>query len=201
MRLVARGSPLPPAVRHLKRVLPPDTREAWDRIAVGYDKTNTETQIWVAGEALMYAKLQPGMRFIDVACGSGALAVPAARIGAEVFAVDQSPAMLQLLRDRAQKEALAIDTKLDRRRPIDVGRDEDRAIGRVDEADGLDHRARFPARQALELLEAEAVQVSQRGNLPQSARQQGAIELIRRLAPFETFGLKLCDDAAPKTSH
>ncbi|WP_265519731.1 alpha/beta fold hydrolase [Nitratireductor luteus] len=90
----------------------PDTHEAWDRIAVGYDKTNTETQMWLAGEALMYAKLQPGMQFLDVACGSGALAVPAARIGAEVFAVDQSPAMLQLLRDRAQKEALAIDTSV-----------------------------------------------------------------------------------------
>lgn len=89
---------------------PPDTREAWDRIASGYDRTNTETQMRLAGEALRRAELQPGMRFLDVACGSGALAVPAARIGAEVLAVDQSPAMLELLRDRAREEALAIDT-------------------------------------------------------------------------------------------
>ena len=40
------------------------------------------------------------MRFLDVAAGSGALSIPAARLGAPVLAIDLSPAMLDLL-DRA----------------------------------------------------------------------------------------------------
>ena len=52
------------------------------------------------------------MRFLDVAAGSGALAIPAARLGARVLATDQSPAMLELLRQRARTEGLAIETRV-----------------------------------------------------------------------------------------
>lgn len=90
----------------------PDTRVAWDRIAAGYDRTNTPTQMGIAGEALRRAGLRPGMRFLDVACGSGALAIPAARAGADVYAVDQSPVMLELLRERVRTEALPVDGKV-----------------------------------------------------------------------------------------
>jgi len=90
----------------------PDTREAWDRIAPGYDRTNTETQMWLGNESLLRAGLRPGMRFLDIASGSGALSIPAARIGAEVVAVDQSPVMLRLLRERASRESLGIDTRV-----------------------------------------------------------------------------------------
>jgi SAM-dependent methyltransferase len=50
------------------------------------------------------------MRFLDVAAGSGALAIPAARRSARVLAIDQSAAMLELLRQRARIEGLAIET-------------------------------------------------------------------------------------------
>ena len=59
-----------------------DTRAAWDRIASGYDKTNTPTQMWLGNEGLCRAELRGGMRFLDVAAGSGALSIPAARLGA-----------------------------------------------------------------------------------------------------------------------
>ncbi len=49
---------------------------------------------------------------LDVACGSGALSIPAARGGAQVTAVDQSPAMLELLRARAHAEKLDIETRV-----------------------------------------------------------------------------------------
>lgn len=58
-----------------------DTRAAWDKIAVGYDKTNTETQQWLGNESVRRAGLKAGMRFLDVAAGSGALSLPAARRG------------------------------------------------------------------------------------------------------------------------
>jgi pimeloyl-ACP methyl ester carboxylesterase/ubiquinone/menaquinone biosynthesis C-methylase UbiE len=86
-----------------------DTREAWNRIAPGYDRTNTETQMWLGNEALRRAELRRGMRFLDVASGSGALSIPAARLGAKVVAVDQSPEMLKLLEERAGREALKIE--------------------------------------------------------------------------------------------
>ena len=89
-----------------------DTRPAWDRIARGYDRTNTATQMWLGNEGLRRAELRSGMRVLDVAAGSGALSVPAARLGAQVLATDQSPVMLELLRARAQKEGLNIETRV-----------------------------------------------------------------------------------------
>ena len=80
-------------------------------IAEGYDATNTPTQMWLGNEALRRAGVRAGMRFLDVAAGSGALALPAARLGARVLATDQSPAMLELLRRRADLEGLAIETR------------------------------------------------------------------------------------------
>lgn len=88
------------------------TRAAWDKIAPGYDKTNTPTHIGLGNEGLRRAGLLPGMRFLDVAAGSGALSIPAARIGARVLATDQSPVMLDLLERRAREEGLNIETRV-----------------------------------------------------------------------------------------
>lgn len=89
-----------------------DTRAAWNRIAPGYDRTNTPTQMRIAEQGLRRAGLRPGMRFLDVAAGSGALGIPAARLGARVTAIDQSPAMLELLDERARREGLDVDTRV-----------------------------------------------------------------------------------------
>lgn len=89
-----------------------DTRAAWDRIAPRYDKTNTPTQMWLADQGLRRAGLVPGMRFLDVAAGSGALSIPAARLGAKVVATDQSAVMLDLLKKRARQEGLDIETRV-----------------------------------------------------------------------------------------
>jgi SAM-dependent methyltransferase len=89
-----------------------DTRAAWDAIATGYDQTNTSTQMWLGNEGLRRVGLRSGMRFLDVAAGSGALSIPAARLGAQVLATDQSPVMLELLTARALKEGLTIETRV-----------------------------------------------------------------------------------------
>lgn len=89
-----------------------DTRTEWDRIARGYDRTNTPTQMAIASQGLRRVELLSGMRFLDVAAGSGALGIPAARLGARVTAIDQSPVMLDLLATRARKEGLAIETQV-----------------------------------------------------------------------------------------
>ncbi len=89
-----------------------ETRRAWDAIAPGYDKTNTPTQMWLGHEGLRHAGLRAGMRFLDVAAGSGALAIPAVRLGAQVLAIDQSPVMLELLAARVRKEGRMIETRV-----------------------------------------------------------------------------------------
>ena len=88
------------------------TRAAWDSIAVGYDEFVTPTHMWLASEGLHRAGLRSGMRFLDVAAGSGALSIPAARLGAQVLAVDLSPNMLERLKARACKEELNLETRV-----------------------------------------------------------------------------------------
>jgi ubiquinone/menaquinone biosynthesis C-methylase UbiE len=88
------------------------TRAAWDRIATGYDDFVTPTNMWAANEGLRHAGLSPGMRFLDVAAGSGALSIPAARLGARVLSTDMSPVMLERLKARARKEGLNVETRV-----------------------------------------------------------------------------------------
>jgi SAM-dependent methyltransferase len=60
----------------------------------------------LASEALDLVELKPGERFLDVAAGPGGLSLPAARLGADVFATDWSPAMIQRFEARAKAEGL-----------------------------------------------------------------------------------------------
>ncbi len=84
-----------------------EIREAWDNIATGYDRYVTPTDNWALPKhALKLAGLRPGMRFLDVASGSGALGLPATRLGADVIAVDISPGMIERLTERTREEGL-----------------------------------------------------------------------------------------------
>jgi ubiquinone/menaquinone biosynthesis C-methylase UbiE len=84
----------------------------WNNIAAGYDRFVTPTHISIAAEGLRNAELQPGMRFLDVASGSGALSIPAARLGAKVLSIDISSVMLERLKARATDEGLMIETRV-----------------------------------------------------------------------------------------
>lgn len=80
---------------------------AWDTIAEGYDEFVSPTHASVSTAALDAAGLRPGMRFLDVAAGTGALSLPAARAGAEVVATDISPVMVEHLAARATQEGVS----------------------------------------------------------------------------------------------
>jgi ubiquinone/menaquinone biosynthesis C-methylase UbiE len=82
-------------------------REAWDAIAEGYDRHVAPQEAALADEALRLAGLRAGERFLDVAAGTGGLALPAARAGAKVLAVDWSPAMIEQFEARVRVEGLA----------------------------------------------------------------------------------------------
>ena len=75
-------------------------------IAAGYDMFVTEPGMASAEDALLRAGLRSGSRVLDVACGSGALSIPAARHGAHVVAADLSPVMIERLTARARAEGL-----------------------------------------------------------------------------------------------
>jgi ubiquinone/menaquinone biosynthesis C-methylase UbiE len=83
------------------------TRDAWNTIAAGYDEFVTPSHMWLGDQAVRLAGLRPGMRFLDVATGSGALSIPAARLGAQVTAVDLAPEMIERLSARARAEGLS----------------------------------------------------------------------------------------------
>ena len=53
-------------------------------------------------------KLEPGTRVLDVACGSGNLAIPAARAGARVTGMDFAPNLLEEGREWARQEGLDV---------------------------------------------------------------------------------------------
>lgn len=53
--------------------------------------------------------LKPGMKLLDVACGTGNVSIPAARTGANVTGLDIAPNLLQQARKRAESEGLKIE--------------------------------------------------------------------------------------------
>lgn len=77
---------------------------------------------WIAGDfgeiAKSYARgaeefiarlnLKPGMKVLDVACGTGNLALPAARSGAVVTGVDIAPNLLEQGRENAKREGMNV---------------------------------------------------------------------------------------------
>jgi SAM-dependent methyltransferase len=61
-----------------------------------------------AGEFISRLGLYPGERVLDVACGTGNLALPAARIGASVYGIDIAPNLIAQARENAAAERLSI---------------------------------------------------------------------------------------------
>lgn len=82
-------------------------REGWDRIAEQFDRYVTSTTLSLGAKALKVADLRRGDRFLDVAAGSGALSIPAARLGADVVATDIAATMIERLTVRVREEGLS----------------------------------------------------------------------------------------------
>jgi len=81
---------------------------AWDAVAPQFDELVTPRNMTHAEELLRRVQIGAGTKLLDVATGSGALSLPAARRGAEVTATDLSPAMIERLAARARAEGLSL---------------------------------------------------------------------------------------------
>lgn len=62
-----------------------------------------------AGLLVQFAGVQAGERVLDVACGTGVVAVTAARVGAQVRGLDLAPALLARARQNAEIAAVDIN--------------------------------------------------------------------------------------------
>jgi ubiquinone/menaquinone biosynthesis C-methylase UbiE len=62
-----------------------------------------------AGALVKFAGVQAGQRVLDVACGTGVVAVTAARAGARVSALDLTPALLERARHNGQLAEVDVD--------------------------------------------------------------------------------------------
>ena len=99
----------------------------WDRRAQDF-RGGDEASSYVAG-FMANMRTRPGESVLDVGCGSGALALPLARAGHDVCAVDFSAGMLDVLRQRASAGGLRNVTT------IHAGWDDDWRAAGVGDAD------------------------------------------------------------------
>ncbi len=62
-----------------------------------------------AARLVKHARIQRGMRVLDVACGTGVVAITAARLGASVTGLDLTPELLAAARDNARTAGLDVE--------------------------------------------------------------------------------------------
>ena len=62
-----------------------------------------------AGRLVRFAAVRSGQRVLDVACGTGVVAVTAARLGAKVAGLDLTPALLERARENSQIAGVEVD--------------------------------------------------------------------------------------------
>ena len=65
--------------------------EGWDRKAGYWDDTLGSVTLQAIDPLLDAVEIAPGIRLLDIACGTGAFAAEAARRGAEIIGMDFAP--------------------------------------------------------------------------------------------------------------
>lgn len=78
----------------------------WDAAAESYARLREPLTLPYGLDTLAALQVQPGERLLDLAAGTGGVALTAARRGADVVAVDWSPCMVGFLSARAREEGV-----------------------------------------------------------------------------------------------
>jgi len=113
--------------------------EAWARLTTDAPVSRIRATVRAGRDRMRQTLLDwlpsdlSGTRLLDAGCGTGALSVAAAERGAEVVAVDLSPSLIELARERAP-DAFARGGSIDFR----VGDFIDPSLGRFDYAVAMD---------------------------------------------------------------
>ncbi len=82
-------------------------RRVWSRRVSSWDQHGSANLGNVTSALIAAATVQPGDAVLDLGCGNGQISIPLARQGADVLAVDVSPAMADRLRADAQRRGLS----------------------------------------------------------------------------------------------
>lgn len=121
----------------------------------------------------------PGVHWLDLACGTGAIAERAASAGAEVVGIDLSPGLIETAQERAKQLGLSIDYRVGDCENLEVG---DGAFDVVSSTCGVmfapDHEAT-----AREL--ARVVKPGGRLGLANWTPAGGVGDMFRVMAPFQ----------------
>ncbi|MEO8038474.1 MAG: magnesium protoporphyrin IX methyltransferase [Betaproteobacteria bacterium] len=116
-------------------------------VRAGRDRMRSTLLSWLPAD-------MSGLRLLDAGCGTGALSVEAARRGAQVVAIDLSPTLVQLARERL---------------PADLGRGSvrflvgdllDAALGRFDHVVAMDSLIHYNATDVVRVLTSLAARTS-----------------------------------------
>ncbi len=127
--------------------------QAWERLTSdapvsGIRATVRAGRDWMRETLLSWLPADlSGCRLLDAGCGTGALAVEAARRGAEVVAIDVAGSLVDIARARAPAR-LAIDWR--------VGDMRDPALGRFDHVVAMDSLIHYPAADIVDVVRALA---------------------------------------------
>ncbi len=81
-------------------------RRRWDYRAPSWDHEGAAGLEAVIATVLALAQVRPGTVVVDLGAGTGSLSIPLAQQGADVTAVDISPAMLERLAEKAARAGL-----------------------------------------------------------------------------------------------
>jgi SAM-dependent methyltransferase len=88
----------------------------------------TETIKDIHAEVIHRLQPEPGQQFLDLACGTGAVAERAAEAGADVVGIDLAPGLIDRAKSRAEERGLDIDYRVGDAEALDV---EDGSFDRV----------------------------------------------------------------------
>lgn len=87
-------------------------RRLWDRRAQSWEHHGSVGLERVVDAVVAAAAPRPGAVAVDLGCGGGQLAIPLARRGAKVIAVDISPKMIEVLDAKAAELGLDVTTRV-----------------------------------------------------------------------------------------
>lgn len=85
-------------------------RRLWDRRVDAWEHHASVGLEKVVAAVIDTAQGAPGMAGVDLGAGGGQLALPLARLGVKMTAVDISPRMIDALQEKAKAEGLDVDT-------------------------------------------------------------------------------------------
>ena len=140
----------------------------------------TETLVDIHELVLARLDPKPGERWLDLACGTGAVAERAARAGADVVGIDLAPALIESAQERSEQESLEIEYRVGDCERLDDVADEEFDI--VSSTCGIMFA---PDHEAAALQLARVVRSGGRIGLANWTPEGGLGQMFRMMAPFQ----------------